>query len=278
MTAIPAMLMALLLLAFLLTTAPTSAYEECGKRGAASRIIGGERAAHGEFPWQISLRFSLLGTSKHVCGGSLIRPNWVVTAAHCFDSSKTAARYVVRVGEWRMKSNDGSEADFRVDEIIIHENWELPNNDIALIKLKGEVDVSGPYAGTICLPSKTEDYRGTSDCVLTGWGYTSYHLVVGWKSANYLQKVTGPVWNQTDLMDSWGKIITPNMLGFGYDTHRYGDCKGDSGGPLVCPNSRGAYDLAGIVSWGTKYCVLRPGVLTSVAAYHNWILSHIRDK
>merc|ERR1712198_282816 len=182
MTATPAMLTALLLLsAFLLATAPTSAYEECGKRGAASRIIGGERAALGEFPWQISLRFALLGASKHVCGGSLISRNWVVTAAHCFDASTTVSRFTVRVGEWRMKSFDESEKDFAIEKIIIHEDWNLPDNDIALIKLHGDVDLSGPYVGTICLPERTKDYRGTKNCILTGWGYTSYHLIVGWK-------------------------------------------------------------------------------------------------
>ena len=89
------------------------------------------------------------------------------------------------------------------------------------------------------------------------------------------------------------------MIGFGFDTHRYGDCKGDSGGPLVCPsgagrkhgrndgagswngadgsNGAGRYELAGIVSWGTHYCVTRPGVLTSVAHYRDWIDEHIVD-
>merc|ERR1719334_615525 len=102
-----------------------------------------------------------------------------------------------------MKSKDDSEKDFSVAKIIQHENWNLPDNDIALLKLDQNVDMSGAYAGTICLPDRAKNYRGSKDCILTGWGYVSYHLVVGWKSANYLQKVSGPVWNQTAFAKAW---------------------------------------------------------------------------
>ena len=58
------------------------------------RVINGQDASPHSWPWQISLRMN----GKHVCGGSLIRPNWVVTAAHCVDRYPLASAYTVVVG------------------------------------------------------------------------------------------------------------------------------------------------------------------------------------
>merc|ERR1711890_98368 len=129
-----------------------SAFETCGQKGSGSRIINGVDAGHGEFPWQISLRFSRYG---HICGGTLIGKQYVLCAAHCFGQTKNPNSYKVRVGEWHLKTSESSEVDMEVAEVHVHESYNSPkrfNNDIALLKLKNPVDYSGPYAGPACLP------------------------------------------------------------------------------------------------------------------------------
>merc|ERR1711890_129941 len=120
----------------LVLVAAASAFETCGKKGSGSRIINGVDAGHGEFPWQISLRFGRYG---HICGGTLIGKQHVLCAAHCFGQTKNPNSYTVRVGEWHLKRRDGSEEDHAVSEVHVHERYNYPkqlNNDIAIMKLK----------------------------------------------------------------------------------------------------------------------------------------------
>merc|ERR1711911_163703 len=95
----------------LVLVAAASAFETCGKKGSGSRIINGVDAGHGEFPWQISLRFRSYG---HICGGTLLNNQYVLCAAHCFGQSKRPSDYKVRVGEWYLKNSDGTEVDHKV--------------------------------------------------------------------------------------------------------------------------------------------------------------------
>ena len=68
---------------------------KCGRRVyQPSRVVNGEDAAPNSWPWQISLRVR----GRHICGGSLIRSNWVVTAAHCVDRNPSPSGYTVVVG------------------------------------------------------------------------------------------------------------------------------------------------------------------------------------
>merc|ERR1712142_1432964 len=121
--------------------AAASAFQTCGKKGSGSRIINGVDAGHGEFPWQISLRFGRYG---HICGGTLIGNQYVLCAAHCFGQTKNPSAYTVRTGEWYLKRGDGTEKDHRVAEVHVHERYNKGkqfNNDIAdrLQKVTGRI-------------------------------------------------------------------------------------------------------------------------------------------
>merc|ERR1719369_754402 len=125
-----------------------------------SYIIGGRPAGHGEFPYQISLQMVRGSRSQHICGGTLISSTWVLCAAHCF-RDRNPSTYRVRVGEWHLKSNDGSERDIPVRAVHVHSQFNSPQqfqHDIALLQLAQPA--SGSYVGTASLPASGADYRG----------------------------------------------------------------------------------------------------------------------
>ena len=68
----------------------------CGNKPYSARVVNGENASPHAWPWQISLRVN----GRHICGGSLIKNDWVVTAAHCVDRNPSPSGYTVVVGEY----------------------------------------------------------------------------------------------------------------------------------------------------------------------------------
>ncbi|KAI3353743.1 hypothetical protein L3Q82_004980 [Scortum barcoo] len=109
---------------------------DCGRQQSTTRIIGGSVAKSGHWPWQVSLHFR----GSHVCGGVLISPDFVLTAAHCFQSSSAllAKNWNVYVG---LVSLNNLPEPYLVDKIILNENYNSKSNDqdITLLKLKSPV-------------------------------------------------------------------------------------------------------------------------------------------
>merc|ERR1712002_255591 len=191
--------------------AAASAFETCGKKGSGSRIINGVDAGHGEFLWQISLRFGRYG---HICGGTLIGNQYVLCAAHCFGQTKNPSMYKVRTGEWHLKRGDGTEIDMDVSEVHVHERYNYPkqfNNDIALMKLAKPVNFAGPYAGPACMPAAGKDYRNHQNCMLSGWGLVRRYPQT---LADQLQKITGRIWGASELRRQYYSL-PDHVVGFG---------------------------------------------------------------
>ncbi|NXP65567.1 CTRC protein, partial [Chloropsis cyanopogon] len=86
-----------------------------------SRVVGGEDAVAHSWPWQISLQYSSSGSWHHTCGGTLIAPQWVLTAAHCISSSLT---YRVVLGKQDLLTDDKPRSvAMGVVKMIVHEKW-----------------------------------------------------------------------------------------------------------------------------------------------------------
>ncbi|TSW75982.1 Serine protease 27 [Bagarius yarrelli] len=123
----------------------------CGVAPLNSPIVGGNDAADGDWPWQVSLRIS----GSHFCGGSLINDNWVMTAAHCILSSFVDPRKVdVHLGKQSLQNTNRNVVSRIVKRFISHPGYNKINNDndIALLHLTATVKYTD-YIRPVCLPS-----------------------------------------------------------------------------------------------------------------------------
>ncbi|KAI8521417.1 Suppressor of tumorigenicity 14 protein [Branchiostoma belcheri] len=192
-----------------------------------SRVVGGEDARQGSWPWQVSM---LLYGSSHVCGGSIIAPNWIATAAHCVDSNRSPGSWTIRVGSHRRQSTDSTQRDHSVSRVIMHENYNsnLIDNDIALMKLSSSITFDD-YASPVCLP--TVDVTGGTMCYTTGWGSTG-----GSSLPNILQQGKVPVVDRSTCNSGsyYNGQITNNMICAGYRQGGVDACQVTPVPPCAC--------------------------------------------
>uniref|UniRef100_H0V4A7 Kallikrein B1 n=1 Tax=Cavia porcellus TaxID=10141 RepID=H0V4A7_CAVPO len=135
-----------------------------------ARIVGGANSSRGEWPWQVSLQVKLTSQS-HLCGGSIIAPQWVLTAAHCFDGIPFSDVWRVYGGILFLSEITKETSFSHIKQLIIHEKYKVSEtgNDIALIKLQSPLNFT-EFQKPICLPSK-EDNTVYTNCWVTGWGF-----------------------------------------------------------------------------------------------------------
>ncbi|KAL7886624.1 hypothetical protein AOLI_G00043450 [Acnodon oligacanthus] len=223
------------------------------------KIVGGYECAKHSVPYIASLN-----VGYHFCGGSLINSLWVVSAAHCYQSS-----IQVRLGEHNIHANDGTEQFISSSKVIRHPSYSSStlNNDIMLIKLKSAATINS-YVRTVPLPSSCPP-AGTV-CLVAGWGNT---LSSGTSNPSTLRCLNIPILSNSVCSSSYPGQITSNMFCAGFVEGGKDSCQGDSGGPVVCNGQ-----LQGVVSWGYG-CALKnkPGVYTKVCNYVSWITSTINS-
>ncbi|XP_071351875.1 transmembrane protease serine 4a isoform X2 [Trachinotus anak] len=236
---------------------------DCGQVGVKERIVGGTDAVIEDWPWQVSLQQG----GQHTCGGTLVSPRWVVTAAHCFSGSKKElSRWRVVSGRTYMGTIGGS----YVDRIIVNGDYNPSRNDydIALMRLSRPITV-GDSRRPVCLPPKAFGLAAGATMAVTGWGY----LEENGKVSPSLQKANVPLIDQAVCSSPtmYGSAITQRMICAGYLEGKVDACQGDSGGPLVHSRSSRWY-LIGVVSWGVG-CARerRPGVYCNVEEMLNFI-------
>ncbi|XP_067237782.1 trypsin-3-like [Chanodichthys erythropterus] len=242
----------------------------CGQAPLNTKIVGGQNANKGSWPWQASLH--RISSGSHFCGGSLITKDWVLSAAHCFESI-AASNIKIYLGRQQQLGLNPNEISRTVTQVIPHPSYSTStqNNDIALLQLSSPVTFTD-YIRPVCLAAAGSAFGGGTKSWITGWG----KLNSGDTSLpNTLQEVQIPIVNNSVCKTVYGSIITSNMLCAGVNEGGKDSCQGDSGGPMVNKNDS-LWVQSGIVSFG-RDCGLPkfPGVYTRVSEYQSWINSKI---
>lgn len=235
------------------------------------RIVGGEVAEKGQFPYQVSLRLrrQVLHPSlnvnvtvySHYCGGSILSERWAITAAHCTRGERTKDTVIV-AGAHHI-NNDGIR--YPVAEIVSHPDFSSNlENDISLLRTKWAFQFN-IRVQPIGLSRHEADLRGQA--VVSGWGRTGANAT----AAENLKFVNLALLSNEDcrqrLNDTqWVNRIFESTI-CTYLDNGLGTCFGDSGGPLVSNNS-----LTGLVSWGVPCAIGQPDMFTRVSSFIDWIV------
>jgi secreted trypsin-like serine protease len=245
------------LAALLAVPAPAAAVS-----GRDVKIVGGAIGAPGQFPWMAGLvdASARRASDGLYCGGSVIAPRVVLTAAHCLDGVRPAELQVV-VGRTRI-SVEGDGERVRVSQIVRHPEWDAQRvvNDLALLQLERPVGVA-----PIALGGAGE--APGARAITSGWGATSE----GGAGSDDLRYVRLTVRSTSACNAAYGRIDAKTQICAGSLRGGEDSCQGDSGGPLFAGEGATAR-LVGIVSYG-RGCGRRgiPAVYTRVTGYGEWI-------
>ncbi|XP_011502336.1 PREDICTED: trypsin-1-like [Ceratosolen solmsi marchali] len=234
----------------------------------------------GQFPYVASMQWGMppFIRLKHICAGTIIKPDWILTLGSCVTSSPNFGRTVIKVGIYDILHSDEHTQTIDVENFIIHEDYAggIAPNDIALLKLKNRI-IYNERVSPIDFPVQSNVSIETA--VLIGWGSAcnKFHpklrqklqtstvsIITNEKCQTYCREIKdGSFIYDIQLCTIEQKILSTSP--------------GDNGSPLV-QNVMGKSVLIGIESWNLTPCgsaIPSPTVYTRVTSFLNWINSKI---
>ncbi|NXR25282.1 GRAB protein, partial [Cinclus mexicanus] len=239
------------------------------------RIIGGKEVKRHSRPYMAFLKIQTLdqfGLQTSCCGGFLIRPDAVLSAAHCCGWNMLVflgrrVTITVILGAHNIRVREWSQQTIHVKHWVIHPNYSPDGfkNDIMLLKLKPRARINRDVQ-FISLPRSNERLIEGTKCAVAGWGWRS----MPGHCSNVMMEVEQEVQNEEPCQHLFRNYQRQSMICVGDEYSRKAPYHGDSGGPLVCNHK-----AHGIVSHGLERRLF-PKVFTRISYFEPWIYQQLK--